>query len=124
MSWKQRQAKCHFGSCDRLISSCNPCHSQYFLKHPCLHEITGFPGNYNKYIEIHGLNILKQSKAYFYFRPAPNYRNILIAGTTHFHTVIRLRLTTTACCQPLRIPKGTHLGTLHPMLQTKYVEKQ
>ena len=95
-----------------------------FLKTPRLHKRIDSPGNFKKYIVFHGLTILKQSKAYFYFRPALIYRNILIEGPVYFHNDIRLRLTTTACCQPLCIPKGTHVGTLQPMLLTKYVEKQ
>jgi len=90
-----------------------------FLKTPRLHTRTDSPGHYTKFIVFHGLDILKQSNAYFYFRPALIYRNIFIEGLVYFHHDIRLRLTTKACCQPLRIPKGTHVGTLHPVQLTK-----
>jgi len=89
-----------------------------------LYKTSDSPRHYAKHLTFYGLFISSQSNAYFYFRPAQNYRNILIEGTVNFHSIIRLRLTRTACCQPLRIPKGTHVGTLHPVLLTKYAEKQ
>ena len=95
-----------------------------FLKTNRLQKRTNSPRHYKKFIVLQGLNILKQSNTYFYFRPALNYRNILIEDTVNFCSNIRLRLTKTACCQSLRIPKGTHVGTLHPVLLTKYVKEQ
>ena len=93
------------------------------LKTPCPYTRPNSLGNYTKFIPIYGLHTLTRSNAYFYFRPAPDYQNILIEGPLHFHSVIKLRLTTTACYQPLLISKGTCVGTLHPVLLTHYVEK-
>jgi len=95
-----------------------------FLKTYRLQKRTNSPRHYRKFIVLQGLNILKQLNTYFYFRLALNCRNILIEGTVNFCSNTRLRLTKTACCQSLRIPKGTHVGTLHPVLLTKYVKEQ
>jgi len=95
-----------------------------FLRTPCKYICRGTLGKHSKFISIYGLNILTRSNAHFYFQPAPNYRNILIEEALTFYSVVRLRLNTLACCQSVLIPEGTYIGTLHPVLLTKHVEKQ
>ena len=90
---------------------------------PLLDQLTHTPtdaGDYVKYVTIPGLHILTKSDIHFYFRPAPDFQNILIEGAIYFRSVVKPRLTKAACCQPLLFPEGTYVDTLYPVLLTKY----
>jgi len=92
------------------------------LKAPCRKKRTDTKQHRKKYFLLKGLQILQQSKAYFYFRPSLKYRDIFIEGPVRFRTNIPLRLTKTARCQSVHIHKGTHLGSLQPVLLSKYLK--
>ena len=68
-----------------------------------------------------GLQVLLQSNAYFYFRPTPQYRHILREGRVRFQSHLSLRLTNAALCKRVYIRKGAHLGSLQPVLLSKYL---
>ena len=70
------------------------------------------------------LHVLQQSNAYFYFQPTPQYKNILKEGRVRFQSRLDLCLTDTALATRACIPKGAHLGSLQPVLLSKYLKKQ
>ena len=67
------------------------------------------------------LHVLQQSNAYFYFQPTPQYKNILKEGRVRFQNCLVLRLTDAALGTRACIPKGAHLGSLQPVLLSKYL---
>ena len=92
------------------------------LTAPCHKKRTDSKANRKKFFLFKGLQILQQSNAYFYFRPSPQLRHIFIEGRVQFRTHLPLRLTDIALCTQLYIRKGTHLGSLQPVLLSKYLK--
>jgi len=74
-----------------------------------------------KFFLFKGLQVLQLSNAYFYFQPSLQLRHIFTEGRINFRTRILLRLTETAMRQQVRIRKGTHLGSLKPVLLSKHL---
>jgi len=98
--------------------------SDPFLIHltaPCHKKRTDSKAHRKKFLRFKGLEVLQLSNAYFYFRPSLQFRHIFIEGRIQFRIHITLRLTETAMCQQLRIRKGTHLGSLQPVLLSKHL---
>ena len=69
---------------------------------------------------LKGLQVLQKSKAYIYFRPSSDYKHIFLEGPVKCQHKIILRLTDTAKGQPIHISKNTQVGTLQPVLLSKY----
>jgi len=93
-----------------------------FLKTYRRKKRTGTKKLRQKYFVLKGLDNLHQSEAYFYFRPSSNYKHTFLEGPVQCQTNIILRLTDTARGQPVYIRKNTQVGTLQPVLLSKYLQ--
>ena len=86
------------------------------------YEKRTYSTNHRVEFRFTGLQVLLQSNAYFYFRPTPQYRHILREGRVRFQSHLSLRLTDAALCTRVYIRKGAHLGSLQPVLLSKYLK--
>jgi len=99
--------------------------SDPFLLHliaPCHKTHTNSKEHRQKSFCFKGLRVLQQSNAYFYFRPSQQCRHILREGRVQFQSHLLLRLTNEALCTRVYIRKGAYLGTLQPVLLSKYLK--
>jgi len=99
--------------------------SDPFLLHltaPCHKTHTNSRKHCQKSFRFKGLRVIQQPKAYFYFRPSPQCRHILREGRVRFRSHLLLRLTDAALCTRVYIRKGAYLGTLQPVLLSKYLK--
>ena len=71
---------------------------------------------------LKGLQVLQKSIAYIYFRPSSDYKHIFLEGPVKCQHKIILRLTDTARGHPIHICKNTQVGTLQPVLLSKYLK--
>jgi len=71
---------------------------------------------------LNGLQVLQKSNAYIYFRPSLDYKHIFLEGPVKCQHNIILRLTDTAKGHPIHICKNTQVGTLQPVLLSKYLK--
>jgi len=85
----------------------------------CHKKRTNSKAHRKKFFCFTGLQVLQLSNAYFYFRPSLQFRHIFIERRLKFRTQIILRLTEAAKRKQLYTRKGTHLGTLQPVLLSK-----
>jgi len=92
------------------------------LTAPCHKKRTNHRNHRVKSFRFTGLQVLQQSNAYFYFRPSPQCRHILREGRVRFRSHLFLRLTDAALCTRVYIRKGAHLGSLQPVLLSKYLK--
>ena len=70
---------------------------------------------------LEGLQVLQKSNAYIHFCPSSDYKHIFLEGPVKCQHKIILRLTDTAKGQPIHISKNTQVGTLQPVLLSKYL---
>ena len=75
-----------------------------------------------KHFILNGLRVLQKSNAFIYFRPSSDYKHIFLEGPVKCQHNIILRLTGTARGQPIHIRKNTQVGTLQPVLLSKYLK--
>jgi len=92
------------------------------LKAPCHKKRTYHKNHRVESFRFIGLQVLQQSNAYFYFRPSPQCRHIFREGRIRFQSHLSLRLTDAALCTCVYIRKGAYLGTLQPVLLSKYLK--
>jgi len=88
-----------------------PKNSSVILKAPCYCRRTS--STRDKYVTIRGIHISTLSRAHFYFQPALNFQNLLVAERIHFNNGIKLIWTKEARQHPFFISKGNYLGELH-----------
>jgi len=92
------------------------------LKAPCHKKRTYHKKHRVKSFRFTGLQVIQQSNAYFYFQPSPQCRHIFREGRIRFRSHLSLRLTDAALCTCVYIRKGAYLGTLQPVLLSKYLK--
>ena len=83
------------------------------------YEKRNYHTNNRKRFHFTEIQVLKQSNAYFYFQPTPQYKNILKEGPVWFQNRLVLRLTDKTTGTRALIPKGAQLGSLQPVLLVK-----
>jgi len=92
------------------------------LKAPCHKKRAYHKKHRVKSFRFTGLQVIQQSNAYFYFQPSPHCRHIFREGRIRFRSHLSLRLTDAALCTCVYIRKGAYLGTLQPVLLSKYLK--